>query len=632
MISVIVFLFSLFGFLILWGTILWIFKKGWRDAFVSAALYYSVFLFVLSEGLSLFNCLNFWAILIGWIIYDIVLITYLYSKLKKNLSLNILQKNFHLPRSWYFYFIGFILIITFFIAIAYPPNNWDSMTYHLPRIEHWIQNGNLNHYYTSNMRQLAYAPFAEIAILHSRVLSNNDWLMNLVQWFAFVGTIIVVSKIAARYGLDKKYQLVAGLFFATLPMAILQASSTQTDLIVAFWLVCLADRFLLWKEDRTFRLAVEFGIALGLAILTKGSAYPIAFPFVVMFGFTCVKQYRKYLLYGVCAALICLMLNFPHYVRNFISYDNPIHTNGETMSVPTPKSFFIGLFSNVYVNLPSPLPESEKINQSLSNVDKSIFPYGKPYIYSLGSWISSKGGVASFHEDTVRNPLHLLLLLLSFALLLLFFRKSKMRSYCLIVLFAWLMFILCIPWQPWVTRLQVPLFALSAPLFAMVFSKLRYNMVKNACLILVCFYCLFPLFFSESRPLLYSSSIPVIRNMTAKENSVWVSSRDKLFFNNYPDLYDKYTAASDILVKSQISDIGLIMGSDTWEYPLWRYMRLHMLSMPRITHQKADSIDQQVEGLFVYESLYEGKRINSYPHIYIRDNAASGKFIPLDYK
>src|SRR5580765_4628812 len=39
--------------------------------------------------------------------------------------------------------IGLILLVTFFIARTVVPNSWDSMTYHLPRIEHWLQNGSL---------------------------------------------------------------------------------------------------------------------------------------------------------------------------------------------------------------------------------------------------------------------------------------------------------------------------------------------------------------------------------------------------------------------------------------------------------------------------------------------------------
>ncbi|MDR0825115.1 MAG: glycosyltransferase family 39 protein, partial [Prevotella sp.] len=461
-----------------------VYKKDWRDTFISAALYYGVFIWGFTESLSLFSLLNFTGILCGWICYDLVLLAFFTYQHKQHSLFKDYTFTFSFPKNWEIYFVSFILVVTFFVAIVYPPNNWDSMTYHLPRIEHWIQNGNLNHYYTSNIRQLVYAPFAEIAILHNRVLSGDDWLMNIVQWFAFLGTIIVISKIAALLELNKKSQLISSLFFATLPMAILQSSSTQTDLVVTFWLVCLAERFLSWKRKKNIRLSIEIGIALGLAILTKGTAYVIAFPFVVAFAIVCIKHYKKHLIGGFCAAAICLMLNMPHYIRNYISFKNPIETTGTTSIRPTLKSFAVSLFSNIYINTPVPLPKSLEITDKLENMGTEIYPYGNLIVFSVRKWISSVGGVASFHEDSVKNPFHMLFVIGSFVFILVFLRKRD-NKYAYIVLVSWGMFVLCIPWQPWITRLQVPLFALSSPIFAVTVMAIRYKKISSVILFIL---------------------------------------------------------------------------------------------------------------------------------------------------
>src|SRR6185369_10694518 len=49
--------------------------------------------------------------------------------------------------------IGFILCATLATALLYPPNTWDSMTYHMPRVMHWITNANIGFYPTANSRQ-----------------------------------------------------------------------------------------------------------------------------------------------------------------------------------------------------------------------------------------------------------------------------------------------------------------------------------------------------------------------------------------------------------------------------------------------------------------------------------------------
>ena len=47
------------------------------------------------------------------------------------------------------------------VALTAPPNTWDSMTYHMPRVEHWIENRNVEPYPTHILRQLSLGPGAE---------------------------------------------------------------------------------------------------------------------------------------------------------------------------------------------------------------------------------------------------------------------------------------------------------------------------------------------------------------------------------------------------------------------------------------------------------------------------------------
>lgn len=624
-----IFFIGLLHFLLMWQVV-FIYKKDWRSAFVSAALYFGLFICILTELLSVFNSLGFVGVLSGWLIYGICLSVFLFVKYKKG-EFSVLKIPFSFLRKKESLFLGFLLLVTFFIAVCYPPNNWDSMTYHLPRIEHWLQNGNLDHYYTSNLRQVVSAPFAEIAILHGRVLSGDDWLMNLVQWSAYLGTIIVISRIAASLGLDRRKQIIASLFFATLPMAILQASSTQTDLVEAFWIVCLIDRFFSWKKERTLLLSVDFGIALGLAILTKGTAYAFALPFVAYFAILCCKDYRKYMVGAVLAAVICLAINMPHFTRNYISYKNPLGIHSDkTVSDFSLSSFAISFVSGAYVNVPVPLPFSIEINNALKEVDKSKFPYGSLLVHSYGSWKNDIKNIPPFHEDTARNTLHFIIFLIALFVSL---YKKKYRVYASLVALSWCVFAFFIPWQPWVTRLQVPLFAISAPLFAALFDSEKRLRSLNFILLFICCFSLLPLFFNRIRPLLSINQIPVIKNWTVKEN-IWNTSRERLLFNNKSYLYEDYRDACISLSENNVQDIALVIGGDSWEYPLWYQLRHSMVSLPHIQHLAIDSIQnssqkvffiniQRDETITIDSTSIEVKK--DIPSVYYRDNANKTK-------
>lgn len=183
-----------------------------------------------------------------------------------------------------------IVIITGLIAIIAPPNTWDSMTYHMPRVMHWIQNKTVAHYPTAIQRQLYYAPWAEFAIAHLQILSDGDRFANMVQWFSMVGSLVAVSLIARELGADKKGQLFAALFVVSIPMGILQSSSTQNDYVVSFWLVCFVYYGLIILKTPNYWLASAIGASLGLAIMTKPIAYLYATPFLLWFLASSVKK------------------------------------------------------------------------------------------------------------------------------------------------------------------------------------------------------------------------------------------------------------------------------------------------------------------------------------------------------
>jgi hypothetical protein len=583
-------IFGVFSFASMFGY-MYLFNKDFRSALISAALYDGVFLWVLTESLGFFKLLGFTGILCGWIGHDIFLLSFLILKYKKE-NFKIKKLILHIPQlRWEYCTLGIILIVTFFIALLYPPNNWDSMTYHLPRIEHWLQNRSLDHYYTSIDRQTLSAPFAEMAVLQGRALSGDDWFMNLVQWFSFAGTIIGISKITSHLGLNKTMQITAALFFATLPMAILQASSTQTDLVEAFWIVCLVERFLAWKKEGSLRHSIDFGIALGLAILTKGTAYTIALPFVLCFTVSSIKNFRKYLPGAFLAALVCLAINSPHYVRNYMAFANPLGAHSGTISNLSVKSFLITFIMNIFSHVPVRLPSQARalLDGTLNTVwgsikvDNTIFPFGNPDAAFFGSIL--------FHEDSTKNYFHMLLIIIAFILI---FHRNKKEKYAWIVLGSWCIFAFCIPWQPWITRLQVPLFAISAPVFAIAFRNENLLRLRNTIITLLSCFSLLPLFLNYSRPLLPVTKITC-------EQAIWNTSRNKLVFNNKKSEYQNYVTAFSAIAETKKERLGLVIGLDSWEYPLWRYLRHNMDVLPNIVHVEPDAVDRNMDILFILD-------------------------------
>jgi hypothetical protein len=217
-----------------------------------------------------------------------------------------------------------IAAITTTVALVAVPNNWDSLTYHLPRIEQWIQQGSLNHFPTGNIRQLASNPAAEMLILHFRLLAGSDRLDNLIQALAFAGCITTSALVARRLGASRNGQIFAVLYTATLPIAILEGSTTQNDLVVSFFLLVAFERLLAWRSSGLLVRSIGVGAALGMAVLTKGTAYLFAAPLVLFIIGMLVRNHSRQRIQGTIAIIIIiLVINIGHYYRNFTTFMMP---------------------------------------------------------------------------------------------------------------------------------------------------------------------------------------------------------------------------------------------------------------------------------------------------------------------
>lgn len=109
-------------------------------------------------------------IAVFWLLYFAALCPFLY-KFKSSWRLASIK-----GWSWIF---AIILFFTLVVAIAYPPNNYDVLTYHMPMVAHWVQNHTMAPYPTSVDRQIGMAPFNAMITLQSYAPDRLDYFVNL---------------------------------------------------------------------------------------------------------------------------------------------------------------------------------------------------------------------------------------------------------------------------------------------------------------------------------------------------------------------------------------------------------------------------------------------------------------------
>ena len=559
-----------------------------RESIAKSYIALYLLIAVSTESLSLLGAITYGAITLFWVTLTVISLIFLLFLLKDS-DPRASIKNWLRARTEYngyeyvsLLIVSCVLLITLTVALVYPPNNWDSMTYHMARVAYWIQHASIDVYPTANDRQTHNPPLAEWAILHLQLLSKSDSFANIIQWLSFFVSIVLVTLIAKEFQLSLPAQLFSAVVAATIPMAILESSSTQNDLVVTSFCIGFAYFLLKFIRSLSFYNAAFCALSLGLALLTKGTAYIYCCAIGLTIAGTSllsIAQPKRLALLNKLALIViaALVLNAGHLSRTYLVYG--LNPTSQTPLVNDEISTTI-IFSNIvrngalHIGTPFDLMNGysfraiqlllgDQLNNPRSTLGTTTF--------SIPSF--------SLHEDYAGNLPHLILIALAFLILPFVTVSNKRAVYCYAgsLLFGVVLHCAVLKWQPWVSRYHTTIFMLSAPFIAAVFAGLHLFQRRL-------FVCVAIILFAYSIPFLILNKT---RSFVALRNDSILSTggRVKSYFINRPELYADYSAAARIIMDEGAEEVGLCLGYDDYEYPLFVLVGRHASQgIPRFRH------------------------------------------------
>ena len=580
--------------------------KDWRLAFLSACVIWGLWTTIITEALSVFHAINYWTIAGLWGLVAVCAFFYWmkWNRISSPLKLSLTRGSFSPFELSLLIAMAGIAALTAIIAWYAPPTTWDSFVYHMARIMHWIQNKSVDFYPTHILRQLHMNPWSEYAIMQFQILHKDDRFANLVQWFSMAGSLVGTSLIARHFGGTQREQIIASVITATIPMGIIQASSTQNDYTTAFWMVCFVTFGLSYKKDASIQNVFLTGSALGLAILTKATAYIFAFPFVLWIGISVFQKFRlKSFKSLVIITILTIALNTPHYIRNYDLYGSPLGPGREAPvgfdyanNIFTAPALASNMVRNIGVHLGTPYSELNEI------VEKQIYKFHEIIGISANdphtTWTDTEFHILPIIiSDTYGSAfLHIFLIFFSMIIYLAFHvtlsrspersegagegslplkseilryaqndkRKSYLKQkkggdqprYMLALIGGFILFCAYLKWQPWLgSRLHLSFFVLWSPCIGIIICRIKNQNVIRAVLLILLITAVPWIISHNLRPLLGQHSI-------LKVDRVTQTLRDSI---RVP-----YTQAITFVEnKQQCREIGLISGYEIAEYPLW---------------------------------------------------------------
>ena len=574
------------------------------DAFAKAILVFELLLLAITNVLSAFAAINPYTIFLSWLLV-LFAVMVLYGK-KKGLQEETLNKNHgdHSLKELFFHnrlcfimllILAVLSLILLIGALFTVPYNYDSMSYHLARIGYWMDHGSVAHYISNVDRQIYSPVLAEYNLLHMMLLSGSDTFVNLLQYISMFASAYFIYQSARRLGTDRTFSLFGAFVFMLMPLTISQSITTQNDLFVVVFFAIFVyeliavvkwDKLVLDKEQRKVIILLSLTVAFAYLAKTSVCASMLMFMPWLLIVRLCKKDKFTSLVKSVGIAILGIGLPISEtLVRTYLSSGSLMTdtASGDIMVatknvsyivVNIIKNYSLLITQHIYRPLNGfvyriAIHTGQRLGVEVNN--EAIAFHGFDFLHhmNMGEDMYSHDKTPSAFAAYLAFLGGILLLVLLIRLILK--RKTAEKDikgqWSLSLGFAistWLSFgfiMALLRWQPWGTRLMYPALAITVIMsvnLLWIFLKNAKKGVQSGILLLLMCLCVV-------------LAIPSLTyNMTQAEAYLKNGCKNRI---SYYFVYNHRQASYEALIENAkeegVTDIGLLISGDGYDYPLW---------------------------------------------------------------
>ena len=460
------------------------------------------------------------------------------------------------------------------VAILIPQVNLDVQTYHLPRVWSWLQQGSLAPYPTADYRALDFAPFGGMLLANILSSGRGELFAGLSQWMAAGGCLAAASLLgqslcstSADDSSRRRAGAVARAFVATIPLAVLQATTAQNDLLATFWLLsAVALGVVALRHQESTLLVAGASAALALALLTKETVAFFAMPFLVFLGVASLRRRTTFGRLGrwvVTLGLAFGVLHSGHLLRRWAVFGSPIGSG-----------FARETLLSADVSLPA---VASSILRNLSLYSATGSPGLTAGLHRGFLWLhgltgrdlndpdTTYGGAVyprsprlSFGDARANVPSSVAAVLLS-GLLLVGWKapeRSRVVVWMLLVLAGGVAFSAVVRWQLFNVRFHLPGLALFAPAVGVVLSRRLGRIGLGAVLVVLFGSAALAVVLNESGPF-----GPITGDLRLP--------REKRAFAQFPENYEEFLSATYAVRLTGCREVGFALAFLEQESVLW---------------------------------------------------------------
>lgn len=490
--------------------------------------------------------------------------------------------------------VAVLSALTFATGLLVAPNNWDSLTYHLSRAAHWLQQGSLDLFEPAGSRENTMSPLADLTLAHLIAADGTARFAFLGQWAAGIVVLVGVGLLAQHLFDSRRVVLLAVISAATVPMLLSQMSTTQADLLAG---VPVAAAIVAWRwvdYGRWSAAAALVSVALATSVALKTTSALLVLPWFVLVVVVLVKaRARRWVAATVgLAAMAGLALNGGHAWRLLAGQSGELSAATDVLNrVVSAESVGVNLLRDFATAVVVPIPSLVALLQDGTSTLAHLV--GWDIALPAATFGSGYAISVAWTEDHAGAPWHVLLALVAIVVLLLMARRRPQpRALILIgVLVAQVLAVAVVMrWQPWINRFTFLIVVFAAPLIGWLISRWARSLQVVSAAALVGL-ALGWILLQPNRGLAGTSwipdSLPMASSLPRYDSPLTYDRFEQLFMQHPPTA----TAYADALVYAESlapSRVVMTIGGDWWEYPIW-YWFAGRSERPFLTHKAGGS-------------------------------------------
>lgn len=564
-------------------------RKTLCTSYIAAVTVWTLFLFCVTELLSFFTLLSRAVLFAVWGAFDILLAALLLwqcrrkqIRLGRDIAAALANgldryREKKIPQILFDLIPVIIGAGVLFLAIVTVPYNYDSMTYHLPRIWFWAENQSAAYYATPSLRQLSSPVLAEYIGLHIYILAGKtDRLLNLVQTFSYLTGAAMVYAISCKIGCRRFFARLSVMIYMCVPILFAEALTTQVDDLSMMWLLFYVYMILdiaaqdthLCVSRKNVGLCMTVGLLVGFAYSTKPTVCVAMVIFAVYLLLVCLRRRDKMaeiVKLALCAAPAVLLPILPGKLRNmaaFTAADVDMVGASQLVGTLSPNYLFMSFVKNLFFNMDIKLVwgfrkvllfVADKL-ALLLHVDldsKLISEGGAPYeIHAAGE----------YHHDMATSPLVVYAAILALVFILcrrrLFTNNKLAKQYACMAAVSFAVFCTVVRWEGFVSRYMTGYLALLCPIVGIALQKIEKKPVR-----------------ASLAGILVLLNLTEAVNMFIYHGGYAVTCSGPGGYIPWVDIRQSYFQVVDTIQQNGYSEIGLCGTETSQVYPLLAMLR-----------------------------------------------------------